>query len=124
MVLVTGANGQLGNEMPIVRKCSQDKYIFTDVVEVEGQETTLLVITNMDAIRKMVNENDVKVIENSTACTNVDKAESDQMNIEAPGNLAIAIESGGLLVLITDYVFRGDSYNTPCKENQKRNTFC
>ena len=110
--------------MPIVRKCSQDKYIFTDVVEVEGQETTLLVITNMDAIRKMVNENDVKVIENSTACTNVDKAESDQMNIEAPGNLAIAIESGGLLVLITDYVFRGDSYNTPCKENQKRNTFC
>lgn len=127
-ILVTGANGQLGNEMRIVSKSSQDKYIFTDVVEVEGQETTILDITNLDAIRKMVSDNDVKVIVNCAAYTNVDKAEIDQefcelLNAKAPENLAIAMkEVGGLLVHIsTDYVFGGDPYNTPCKENQKGN---
>lgn len=125
-ILVTGANGQLGNEMRIVSKESQDKYIFTDVVEVEGQETTILDITNLDAIRKMVKENDVKVIVNCAAYTNVDAAESNEalaekLNAEAPKNLAIAIkENNGLLVHIsTDYVFGGDPYNTPCKEDQK-----
>lgn len=126
VVLVTGANGQLGNEMRIVSKDSKDRYIFTDVVEVEGQETTILDITNLEAIRKMVVENDVKVIVNCAAYTNVDKAESDQvfcelLNAKAPENLAIAMkEVDGLLVHIsTDYVFGGDPYNTPCKEDQK-----
>lgn len=116
----------MGNEMRIVSKESQDKYIFTDVVEVEGQETTILDITNLDAIRKMVKENDVKVIVNCAAYTNVDAAESNEalaekLNAEAPKNLAIAIkENNGLLVHIsTDYVFGGDPYNTPCKEDQK-----
>lgn len=127
-VLVTGANGQLGNEMRIVSKNSQDKYIFTDVVEVEGQETTILDITNLDAIRKMVSDNDVKVIVNCAAWTNVDGAEDpekyalvEKLNAKAPENLAIAMkEVGGLLVHIsTDYVFGGDPYNTPCKEDQK-----
>lgn len=127
-VLVTGANGQLGNEMRIVTKGSQDKYIFTDVVEVEGQETSILDITNIDAIRKMVSENDVKVIVNCAAWTNVDGAEDPEkydlvelLNTKAPENLAIAMkEVGGLLVHIsTDYVFGGDPYNTPCKEDQK-----
>ncbi len=125
-ILVTGANGQLGNEMRIVSKNSQDRYIFTDVVEVEGQGTTILDITNLDAIRKMVSDNDVKVIVNCAAYTNVDKAETDQdfcelLNAKAPENLAIAMkEVGGLLVHIsTDYVFGGDPYNTPCKEEQK-----
>lgn len=126
VILVTGANGQLGNEIRIVSRDSQDKYIFTDVIEVEGQITTLLDITNLDAIRKMVKENDVKVIVNCAAYTNVDKAESDLdfcelLNAKAPENLAIAIkEVNGLLVHIsTDYVFGGDPYNTPCKEEQK-----
>ena len=125
-ILVTGANGQLGNEMRIVSKGSQDMYIFTDVVEVEGQETTILDITNLDAIRKIVSNNDINVIVNCAAYTNVDKAETDQnfcklLNAEAPENLAIAMkEVGGLLVHIsTDYVFGGDPYNTPCKEDQK-----
>ena len=125
-ILVTGANGQLGNEMRIVAKGSKDRYIFTDVVEVEGQETTILDITNLDAIRKMVSDNDVKVIVNCAAYTNVDKAESDLefcelLNAKAPENLAIAMkEVGGLLIHIsTDYVFGGDPYNTPCKEDQK-----
>ncbi len=125
-VLVTGANGQLGNEMRIVTKGSQDRYIFTDVIEVEGQETTILDITNLDAIRKMVIENDVKVIVNCAAYTNVDKAETNQefcelLNAKAPENLAVAMkEVNGFLVHIsTDYVFGGDPYNTPCKEDQK-----
>lgn len=127
-ILVTGANGQLGNEMRIVTKGSKDKYIFTDVVEIEGQETTILDITNLEAIRKMVKDNDVKVIVNCAAYTNVDKAETDQdfcelLNAKAPENLAVAMkEVDGLLVHVsTDYVFGfgGDPYNTPCKEGQK-----
>ena len=125
-ILVTGANGQLGNEMRIVSKGSEDKYIFTDVVDVEGQETTMLDITNLDAIRNIVKENDVKVIVNCAAYTNVDAAESNEalaekLNAEAPKNLAIAMkEANGLLIHIsTDYVFGGDPYNTPCKEDQK-----
>ena len=125
-ILVTGANGQLGNEMRIVTKGSKDNYIFTDVVEIEGQETTILDITNLEAIRKMVKDNDVKVIVNCAAYTNVDKAETDQefcelLNARAPEYLAVAMkEADGLLVHVsTDYVFGGDPYNTPCKENQK-----
>lgn len=125
-ILVTGANGQLGNEMRIVAKNSKDNYVFTDVVEVEGQETTILDITNLDAIRAIVSEKDINIIVNCAAYTNVDAAESNEaiaekLNAEAPKNLAIAMkENGGLLVHIsTDYVFGGDPYNTPCKEGQK-----
>lgn len=125
-ILVTGANGQLGNEMRIVTKDSTDKYTFTDVVEVEGQQTTILDITDLDAVRSIVKEHDVKVIVNCAAYTNVDAAESNQdlaelLNAKAPENLAIAMkEVNGLLVHIsTDYVFGGDPYNTPCKEDQK-----
>ncbi len=127
-ILVTGANGQLGNEMRIVTNGSKDNYIFTDVVEVDGQKTTILDITDLEAIRKMVRENDVKVIVNCAAWTNVDGAEDPQkydlverLNAKAPENLAIVMkEVNGLLVHIsTDYVFGGDPYNTPCKEDQK-----
>ena len=127
-ILVTGANGQLGNEMRIVAKDSKDKYIFTDVVEVGGQETTILDITDLDAVRNIVSENNVNVIVNCAAWTNVDAAEDpdkydlvESLNAKAPENLAIAMkEVNGLLVHIsTDYVFGGDPYNTPCKEEQK-----
>lgn len=127
-ILVTGANGQLGNEMRIVTKGSKDNYFFTDVVEVEGYETVILDIINLDALRKMVSEKDIKAIVNCAAWTNVDGAEEPEkrelvelLNAKAPENLAIAMkEVGGLLVHIsTDYVFGGDPYNTPCKEDQK-----
>ena len=122
-ILVTGANGQLGNEMQIVSKASsKDKYIFTDVCD----GYTHLDITNIDAIRQMVKYNDVKCIINCAAWTNVDKAETageivETLNAKAPENLAKAMkEVGGLLVHIsTDYVFGGDPYNTPCREDQK-----
>ena len=142
-ILVTGANGQLGNEMRIVTKGSKDKYIFTDVCDehpesiemlhkLAGKDvdttTTKLDITDLDAIRKTVKENDVKVIVNCAAWTNVDGAEDpekyklvEKLNAEAPKNLAVAMkEVNGLLIHIsTDYVFGGDPYNTPCKEDQK-----
>ena len=125
-ILVTGANGQLGNEIRIVAKNSHDTYIYTDVVEVEGVETTLLDITSLDAVREIVLENNVKCIINCAAYTNVDKAETDEafcelLNAKAVDNLAVAMkEVDGLLVHVsTDYVFGGDPYNTPCKEDQK-----
>lgn len=125
-ILVTGANGQLGNEMRIVTRGAKDKYIFTDVVNVEGLETTILDITDIEAIRAIVRENDIKAIVNCAAYTNVDAAETNQelaelLNAKAPENLAIAMkEVGGLLVHIsTDYVFGKEPYNTPCREDQK-----
>lgn len=140
-ILVTGSNGQLGNEMRIVSRDSKDHYIFTDVVEASpesiamlhklagnGVDTTTfkLDITDLDAIRKMVRENNVSAIVNCAAYTNVDAAETNQdlaelLNAKAPQNLASAMnEVGGLLVHIsTDYVFGQEPYNTPCREDQK-----
>ena len=123
-ILVTGANGQLGNEIQIVSKYSSDKYIFTDVCE----GYTYLDITNLEDVRQMVKEKDVKCIINCAAWTNVDGAEApekyelvEKLNAKAPENLAIAMkEANGLLVHVsTDYVFGGDPYNTPCREELK-----
>ena len=128
-ILVTGANGQLGNEMRIVTKNSNDKYIFTDVNQVVGVDTTYLDITDLDAIRKMVSENGVKIIVNCAAWTNVDACETDEklavlaekLNAEAPKNLALVMqEVGGLLIHVsTDYVFGQEPYNTPCSPDQQ-----
>lgn len=128
-ILVTGANGQLGNEMRIIAKHSNDNYIFTDVNQVEGVETTYLDITDMAAIRTAVSDNHVNVIVNCAAWTNVDACETDdslaalaeKLNADAPENLAKAIkEVNGLFVQIsTDYVFGKEPYNTPCREDQK-----
>lgn len=125
-ILITGANGQLGNEMRIVSKTSTDKYIFTDVCEQEGNETTFLDITDLEAIRKIVKENNVNAIVNCAAYTNVDAAENaeelaEKLNATAPENLAKAMkEVNGLLIQIsTDYVFGKEPYNTPCHEDQQ-----
>ena len=77
-ILVTGANGQLGNEMRIIANNSTDKYIFTDVNQVEGIETIYLDITDFESIRKLVSEKEVKVIVNCAAWTNVDACETDE----------------------------------------------
>ena len=126
-ILVTGANGQLGNEMRIVAKGSLDRYIFTDVNEQEGVETVYLDITDLEAIRAIVKENGVEAIVNCAAWTNVDAAEAlenralvEKLNATAPENLAKAMkEVGGWLVQIsTDYVFGKEPYNTPCRPDQ------
>ena len=127
-ILVTGANGQLGNEMRIISRESTDKYIFTDVNQVEGLETTYLDITDLEAIRQMVKEQNVDSIVNCAAWTNVDGAEDpekyalvEKLNATAPENLAIAMKevNGWLVQISTDYVFGKEPYNTPCKEDQK-----
>ncbi len=124
-ILVTGANGQLGNEIRIVAKESADHYIFTDVSQVEGAETTFLDITDPDAIRTMVKENEVECIVNCAAYTNVDAAETNEalaekLNADAPKYLATAMkEVDGLLIHVsTDYVFGKEAYNTPCTEER------
>ena len=127
-ILVTGANGQLGNEMRILAKESLNKYIFTDVNQVEGVETTFLDITDLDIVRQIVKDNSITAIVNCAAWTNVDGAEDpekyelvEKLNATAPENLAKAMkEVDGLLVHIsTDYVFGAEPYNTPCKEDQQ-----
>ena len=127
-ILVTGSNGQLGNEMRILAKQSQDTYVFTDVNTVEGIETTFLDITDLEAVRQIVKDNAINAIVNCAAWTNVDGAEDpekyelvEKLNATAPENLAKAMkEVGGLLVHIsTDYVFGAELYNTPCKEDQQ-----
>jgi dTDP-4-dehydrorhamnose reductase len=104
--------------MRIVSRESADNYIFTDVAELD--------ITNLEAVRCMVAEKNVKVIVNCAAYTNVDKAEEDVefcelLNAKAVENIAVAMkEVDGLLVHVsTDYVFGGDPYNTPCTEDKK-----
>lgn len=125
-ILITGANGQLGNEMRIMAEHSQDRYVFTDVNQVEGAETTFLDITDLEAVKAMVAKERIEAIVNCAAYTNVDAAESNEalaekLNAEAPENLALAMkEVNGLLVQIsTDYVFGKEPYNVPCKEDQQ-----
>lgn len=119
-ILVTGANGQLGNCMRKAAKVSADKYLFTDVAELD--------ITDAEAVNQIVKDNDIKVIVNCAAYTNVDKAESDvilaeKLNAMAVANLARAIKlNDGILVHIsTDYVFGGSQGNTPRKETEPVN---
>lgn len=143
VILVTGANGQLGNEMRIIAKSSADKYIFTDVVDASEEsmamlkklagndiktDTEHLDITNLVAIREVVKREKVEAIVNCAAWTNVDGAEDsekyalvEKLNATAPENLAIAMKEvdGWLVQISTDYVFGKEPYNTPCKEGQK-----
>lgn len=119
-ILVTGANGQLGNEMQIVARGSEDHYMFTDVAELD--------ITDAEAVEKMIRENRVDVIVNCAAYTNVDKAEeepavAERLNALAVKNLAeSAKRNDAVLVHIsTDYVFGGTQNNTPCREDQPAN---
>lgn len=112
----------MGNEIQLTSKNSKDTYIFTDVCD--GYHK--LDITNIEDIRKAVAENSIECIINCAAWTNVDSAENageivETLNAKAPENLAKAMkEVGGLLVHVsTDYVFGGDPYNIPCKEDQK-----
>ena len=114
-ILVTGANGQLGNEMRRVSLDSRNRYLFTDVNELD--------ITDATAVRNMLKKEQIDVIVNCAAYTNVDRAEddfamADLLNNKAVENLAVAAaETGATLIHVsTDYVFRGDK-NIPCRES-------
>lgn len=127
-ILVTGANGQLGtclrnsveNASHNTQFKTSNSYIFTDVDELD--------ITDTDAVAKTVKDNDIKVIVNCAAYTNVDKAESDRdfadlLNAKAVRNLADAVKAndGTLLHISTDYVFGGSIGNTPRTEDEPAN---
>ncbi|MDE6268139.1 MAG: dTDP-4-dehydrorhamnose reductase [Muribaculaceae bacterium] len=121
-ILITGANGQLGNAMRIASRDAKhnDRYFFTDVAELD--------ITDADAVRKMVLDNDIDVIVNCAAYTNVERAEEDidfarLLNATAVANLAEAIKArdGHLVHVSTDYVFGGNQGNTPRAENEPTN---
>ena len=118
-ILVTGADGQLGREMQIASRSSRNQFIFTDI----AGEHERLDITDPQAIADIVRENQVNVIVNCAAYTNVDKAETDPetanlLNNIAAGNLADAMKAvnGTLIHISTDYVFQGDR-NIPCRED-------
>lgn len=119
-ILVTGANGQLGNEMRIVSVGSPHKFIFTDFAELD--------ITDGDAVDKTIREKEVNIVVNCAAYTNVDKAEdepelAERLNAKAVENIARAIKrNDGLLIHIsTDYVFGGTSRNVPYGEEEPGN---
>lgn len=127
-ILVTGANGQLGNCLRRAAAGSADRYIFTDVAdaEVDGTHISRLDITDAAAVAKAVADNAVDVIVNCAAYTNVDRAEDDAdlaelLNATAVRNLAEALRpsDGTLIHISTDYVFGKEPYNVPCREDQK-----
>ena len=105
-ILITGANGQLGTEMRNVSAGSTDKYMFTDVAELD--------ITDADAVDKVIASEKVDVIVNCAAYTNVDKAEDDEQTADLINHRAVAILASAaakygatLIHLSTDYVFDG-----------------
>ena len=139
-ILVTGANGQLGNEMRLAAIGVRDRYFFTDICKESEDsvnmlnrlsggkatyDTVILDITDLDAVRTYVRENHIQLIVNCAAYTNVDAAESNQeaaelLNAKAPENLAKVMKEvdGFLIHISTDYVFGKEPYNKPCGEDQ------
>lgn len=115
-ILVTGANGQLGNEMRLRSATSRHNWLFTDVAELD--------ITDPQAVNRCVAANRIDVIVNCAAYTNVDRAEEDEaaadrINHLAPSHLAAAARTAGatLIHVSTDYVFPGDAHR-PYDEQQ------
>ena len=115
-ILITGCNGQLGNEMQLLQREMPDvKFFNTDVAELD--------ITSQQAVEQFVGDNDIDGIVNCAAYTAVDKAESNEelcrkLNAEAPAYLAAAIDKrdGWLIQVSTDYVFDGTAH-TPYTED-------
>ena len=103
-ILVTGANGQLGTALREASKRDGDRWIFTDVTALPGVETVYLDITDPDAVQIVCESEQVDVIVNCAAYTNVDKAEDDQatadlLNRQAPANLAAAAKACGATLI-------------------------
>lgn len=118
-ILITGANGQLGSEMRKLGSVSPNDYIFTDVAELD--------ITDKAAVMAFTEQNNIDIIVNCAAYTNVDKAEDDALTAElinatAVRNLAEAMKAqdGTLFHVSTDYVF-GAEGNTPRREDMPTN---
>lgn len=114
-ILVTGANGQLGNSIRKISASYPNNYFFTDMPEVD--------ITNLALLENLMKEMQIDAIINCAAYTAVDKAEDDvalatKINVDGPRNLAIAAKNANakLVHVSTDYVFGGKAY-LPLKES-------
>lgn len=137
-ILVTGACGQLGTELRIVARGSSDRYVFTDICDLPQESlsrlevlapgadtsTVRLDMTDEAAVRSVMDREDIGLVVNCAAFTNVDAAEDDEplaelLNATAPGILAraAAARGGAMVHFSTDYVFGGERYNTPCGED-------
>ena len=109
-ILITGANGQLGNEMRVLSAENKEyNYFFTDVAELD--------ICNEQAVLDFVKANQINVIVNCAAYTAVDKAEESielctKLNADAVGYLAKAAEANEaeFIQISTDYVFDGTAH--------------
>jgi dTDP-4-dehydrorhamnose reductase len=109
-ILITGSNGQLGNEMQVASKeFPQFNYLFTDIEDLD--------ICDKVALDRFVKTNFVDIIVNCAAYTAVDKAEDDEelcykINKDAVKNIAVIAAENQLKVIhiSTDYVFNGNSY--------------
>ena len=116
-ILITGANGQLGNEMRVLSaEHPKHRYFFTDVVETEGVH--VLDITDKAAVSAFVAVNAIDLIVNCAAYTNVDKAEEDEptaMKINADALTVLGSQTVKVIHVSTDYVFSGDEH-LPCRE--------
>ncbi len=119
-ILLTGSNGQLGTHFRLLAPQSQHRWLFTDVAELD--------ITSREAVDAFVAQNNIQLIVNCAAYTNVDRAESEEdlalkINAEAVSHLAQAMKraDGTLIHVSTDYVFGGTQNNTPCREDQPSN---
>jgi dTDP-4-dehydrorhamnose reductase len=119
-VLVTGANGQLGSHLRILGEESQHRYFYTDVDELD--------ITRRDAVLNYVLTNGINVVVNCAAYTNVDRAEDEEATAELVNSVAVRhladamkVVRGTMVHISTDYVFGGNGYNTPCREDAALN---
>ena len=116
-ILITGANGQLGNEMRVLSTAHEKhRYWFSDVVEAE--DTHVLDITDKAAVAAFVEANAIDLIVNCAAYTNVDKAEEDEataMKINADALSVLGSQGIKVIHVSTDYVFSGDEH-LPCRE--------
>ncbi len=116
-ILVTGSNGQLGNEMRVLSKeHAKHRYFFTDVVPAE--ETFALDICDKAAVSAFVEAQAIDLIVNCAAYTNVDKAEEDEataMKINADALGVLGTQGVKVIHVSTDYVFSGDEH-VPCRE--------
>lgn len=117
-ILITGANGQLGNEMRVLSKeHTKHRYFFTDVVEAD--DTHVLDITDKAAVGAFVEAHSIDLIVNCAAYTNVDKAEEDEVTatkINADALAVLGSQGVKVIHISTDYVFSGDEH-VPCRES-------
>ena len=117
-ILITGGNGQLGNELRVLSYDYPDyNFLFTDVAELD--------ITNSDAVENFVAKNKISCIINAAGYTAVDKAETDTdraflINGAAVGFLSLAAKKNNALLIhiSTDYVF-GENHSRPIQETEK-----